>query len=51
MTQAQMMDMAIAGAILFAAYKYGTAEVKTGAVAIAATIIARKIPYVKDQIA
>lgn len=51
MTQQQMMDLAIAAGILFAAYKYGTAEVKTGAVAIAATIVAKKIPYVKDQIA
>lgn len=48
MNQADLMKLAAAGGILFAAYKYGNAMVKGGAVAIAATIVAKRIPYVKD---
>lgn len=51
MTSAEMTALAITGGILFAAYKYGSAEIKTGAVAIAALIVAKRIPYVQDQIA
>jgi hypothetical protein len=50
MTQSQLMNLAIAGGVLFAAYKYGSAEIKTGAVAVAALIVAKRVPYVKDQL-
>ena len=43
-----MKKLAIAGAILFAGYKYGNAYVKAGALAIAAGIVAKRVPYVKD---
>lgn len=44
----QLKGLAIAGAILFAGYKYGNGIVKAGALAIAATVVAKRIPYVKD---
>lgn len=44
----QLKGLAIAGAILFAAYKYGNSMVKAGALAVGATIVAKRIPYVKD---
>lgn len=48
MTQSDMMKLAIAGGILFAAYKYGNGLVKAGAVAVAAGVVAKRVPYVKD---
>ena len=45
MDQAKLMQLAIAGGILFAAYKYGNAMVKTGAVSVAAVLVARNVPY------
>ena len=48
MTSAEMTKIAIAGGILFAAYKYGNGLIKAGAVAVAAGMIARRVPYVKD---
>lgn len=48
MDSAQLTKLAIAGGILFAAYRYGNAMVKGGAVAVAAGIVAKQIPYVKD---
>lgn len=48
MTQAEITKYAIAGAILFAAYKYGNAMVKGGAIAIAAVAVGARLPYVKD---
>jgi urea transporter len=48
MSQAEMKGLAIAAAILFAAYKFGPAVVKGGAVAVAAVIVANRVPYVKD---
>lgn len=48
MTSAQMQQLAIAGAMLFAAYKFGPTAVKGGAVAVAAVIVAKNVPYVKD---
>jgi hypothetical protein len=50
MTQAEMMKYGIAAAILFAGYKYGNPMVKGGAVAVAAVIVARRVPYLKDAI-
>jgi hypothetical protein len=48
MTQADLMKYAIAGGILFAAYKYGNSMVKGGAIAIAAVAVGARLPYVKD---
>lgn len=48
MNQAEMMKLAIAGGILWAAYKYGNAMVKGGAIAVAAGVVAKRVPYVKD---
>lgn len=48
MNQSDMMKLAIAGGILFAAYKYGNGLMKAGAVAVAAGVIAKRVPYVKD---
>lgn len=48
MTSADMTKLAIAGGILFAAYKYGNSMVKAGALAVAAGIVAKRVPYVKD---
>lgn len=48
MSQSDLMKLAIAGGILFAAYKYGNGLVKAGAVAVAAGVVAKRVPYVKD---
>lgn len=48
MSQADLMKYAMAGAILFAAYKYGNAMVKGGAIAVAAGVIAKRVPYVRE---
>lgn len=48
MQQADMMKLAIAGGILFAAYKFGPSWAKAGAMAVAATVVAKQVPYVKD---
>lgn len=50
MTQEQMMNLAIAGGIVFAAYKFGSGAVKAGALAIAAVIVAKQVPYVKEYV-
>lgn len=48
MNQADLMKYGIAAAILFAAYKFGPAAVKGGAVAVAAVAVATRLPYVKE---
>ena len=48
MTNEDMTKLAIAGAIVFAAYKWGNGIVKAGAVSVAAGIVAKRLPYVKD---
>lgn len=48
MTSADMTKLAIAGSILFAAYKFGNPLIKAGAVAVAAGVIAKRVPYVQD---
>lgn len=48
MTSADMTKLAIAGGILFAAYKYGNGMLKAGAIAVAAGIVAKRVPYVRD---
>lgn len=40
--------LAIAAAILFAGWKYGNGPVKAGALAVAAGIAAKRIPFIKD---
>ena len=48
MSQADLMKCAIAGGILFAAYKYGNGMVKAGALAVGAVAVAARLPYVKE---
>lgn len=48
MSQADLTKLAIAGGLLFAAYKYGPGPVRAGALAVAAGIVAKRVPYVKD---
>ncbi len=48
MSQAELMKYGIAAAVLFAAYKFGPAAVKAGAIAVGAVIVANRVPYVKD---
>jgi hypothetical protein len=50
MDQSQMMKLGIAGGILFAAYKFGPSWAKAGAMAVAAGIVAKQVPYVKDVV-
>lgn len=50
MTSDQMQSLAISAGILFAAYKFGPAVVKAGAVAVAAVMVAKNVPYVKNNI-
>lgn len=51
MNQDQLMNLAIAGGILFAAYKFGPGAVKAGALSIAAVIVAKHVPYVNQAMA
>ena len=44
------MNLAIAGGIVFAAWKFGNATVKGAAVAVAGVIVAKQIPYIKDYV-
>lgn len=48
MNSDDLKKLAIAGAVLFAAYKYGNGMVKAGALAVAAGIVAKRVPYVRD---
>lgn len=50
MNSADITKLAIAGGILFAAWKFGPPVVKGGAVAIASVVIAKRIPYVNEVI-
>lgn len=50
MTQEQLMNIAIAGGIVFAAYKWGNGIVKAGAASIAAVMVAKQLPYVKQYV-
>lgn len=43
--------LAIAGGICFAAYKFApSAEIKAGAIAVAAVIVAKNVPYLQDVV-
>lgn len=47
-----LTGMSISLAILYAAFKFvPNSSVKAGAMAVAAVIIAKQIPYVQDQLA
>jgi len=48
MSQSDLTKLATAGGILFAAYKFGPGWAKAGALAVAAGIVAKRVPYVKD---
>lgn len=50
MNSDQLMRLVVAGGIVFAAYKWGNAELRTGALAIAAVIVAKQIPFVQDYV-
>lgn len=46
----QLTKLAIAGGILFAAYKFGGKYGAAGAIAVGAVIVAKRVPYVNDVI-
>jgi len=48
MSQADLIKFGIAGAALFAAYKFGPAALKGAALAVGAVAVAKRVPYVKD---
>lgn len=50
MDQSKLMKLAIAGGILFAAYKFGPGPVKAGALALAAVAVGKQLPYVNEVI-
>lgn len=50
MDQAQLTKLALAGAVLFAAFKFGGQYGKAGAIAVASVIAAKNVPYVKDVV-
>lgn len=43
-------NLAIAAAIVFAAYKWGNPMVKGAAVSIGAVMVARQVPYIKEYV-
>lgn len=51
MDTAKLTQLAIVAGMLYAAHRFGPAPVKVGAMAIAAVIVGRQIPYVRDQLA
>lgn len=50
MSQAEMIKLGIAAAIIFAGYKYGSGVVKGAAVAVGAVMVAKRVPYLKEAI-
>lgn len=48
MDQATLMKYGVAAAIAFAAWKFGGTYGKAGAVAVAAIVVAKRVPYVKE---
>jgi hypothetical protein len=51
-TQSEMMKLGMAVGICFAAYKFAPhPAVKAGAIAVAAVIVAKKAPVLKDALA
>ena len=52
LTTSEITKMGLAVGLCFAAYKFvGHPAVKTGAIAIAAVIVAKRLPYVGDALA
>lgn len=49
MTTEQLTSLAISAGILFAAYKFGGAYGKAGAVAIASVMVAKRVPYLSNN--
>lgn len=45
MNQAEMIKLAIAGGILFAAYKFGGKYGAAAAVAVGSVAVAKRVPY------
>ncbi|MGQ0750600.1 MAG: hypothetical protein ACT4PS_08705 [Betaproteobacteria bacterium] len=50
MDSQKLMSLALAAGIIYAAYKFGPAEVKGAALGVAGVIVARQIPYVREYI-
>lgn len=50
MTQAQMVNLAVAGGILFAAYKFGGKFSSAAAIAIGSVALAKQVPYLKTVV-
>lgn len=50
MTQENLMKYGVAAGVLYAAWKFGNAPVRTGAIAVAAVIVARRVPYLSAAI-
>lgn len=48
MNAEDLKKLAIAGGILFAAYKYGNPMMKAGALAVAAGVVAKRVPYLNQ---
>lgn len=48
MNQSDLMKYGIAAGILFAGYKYGNGMVKAASVAVAAVIVAKRVPYINQ---
>lgn len=50
MTAADIQKLAIAGAILYAGWKFGPAAAKGAILGVAGIVVAKRIPYVQDVI-
>lgn len=50
MNQSQLINLGIAGAILFAAHKFGGKYGTAAAVAIGSIAIAKQVPYLKTVV-
>ncbi len=50
MNSSQLTSLAIAGGVLYAAFKFGNTYVKGGAVSVAAVIAAKQIPYIREYL-
>lgn len=46
-----VMSLAIAAGLIFAAWKFGDGNVKGMALGVAGVVVARQIPYVQDVLA
>lgn len=50
MNASDLTKLAIAGGILFAAFKWGNPLLKAASIAIAAGIVAKRVPYLQDVV-